>query len=177
MVELSFSLSELWAKNLKGGAEHPPGRIGLKCDYITPLSTRVTDRPWNIWTSSLILDRPLHKNDRPEAVYIGLIMILYGPNYCVYVDKFFISTYMALKLGIQALGSYLFGYGPNYCVYVDKFFISTYMALKLGIQALGSYLKLTCEYELHILSNTKVGASKDPGKNYIKVRPPLVRHL
>ena len=33
MVELSFSLSELWAKNLKGGAEHPPppltGRIGL----------------------------------------------------------------------------------------------------------------------------------------------------
>ena len=22
--ELSFSLSELWAKNLKGGAEHPP---------------------------------------------------------------------------------------------------------------------------------------------------------
>ena len=32
LVELSFSLSELWAKNLKGGAEHPhsPGRIGLK---------------------------------------------------------------------------------------------------------------------------------------------------
>ena len=29
LVELSFSLSELLAKNLKGGAEHPPGRIGL----------------------------------------------------------------------------------------------------------------------------------------------------
>ena len=26
LVELSFSLSELWAKNLKGGAEHLPGQ-------------------------------------------------------------------------------------------------------------------------------------------------------
>ena len=31
----------------------------------------------------------------------------------------------------------------------------------LGLQALGSYLKLTCEYELQILSNTKSGAPKD----------------
>ena len=29
LVGLSFSLPELWAKNLKGGAEHPPCRIGL----------------------------------------------------------------------------------------------------------------------------------------------------
>ena len=31
LVELSFSLSELWAKNLKGGPKHtpPPGRIAL----------------------------------------------------------------------------------------------------------------------------------------------------
>ena len=29
LAELSFSLSEGWAKNLKGGAKHPPGRIGL----------------------------------------------------------------------------------------------------------------------------------------------------
>ena len=26
LVELSFSLSELWAKNLKGFAKHPPGQ-------------------------------------------------------------------------------------------------------------------------------------------------------
>ena len=30
LVELSFSLSELWAKNLKGGAEHPPGQDRVK---------------------------------------------------------------------------------------------------------------------------------------------------
>ena len=28
LVELSFSLSELWAKNLKGCAEHPPPQAG-----------------------------------------------------------------------------------------------------------------------------------------------------
>ena len=30
MAELSFSLPELWAENVKGGAEHPPDRIGLR---------------------------------------------------------------------------------------------------------------------------------------------------
>ena len=29
LVKLSFSLPVLWAKNLKGGAEHPRGRIAL----------------------------------------------------------------------------------------------------------------------------------------------------
>ena len=28
LVELSLSLSELWAKNLKGDAEHPPPQAG-----------------------------------------------------------------------------------------------------------------------------------------------------
>ena len=51
------------------------------------------------------------------------------------------------------------------------------MALKLGIQALGSYLKPNCEYELHIIANTKVGAAKDHGENYMKVKPHLVCHL
>ena len=60
---------------------------------------------------------------------------------------------------------------------VNNFAISTHTALKLGIQALGSYLKPNCEYELHIIPNTKVGAAKDHGENYMKVRPPLVRHL
>ena len=60
---------------------------------------------------------------------------------------------------------------------VNKFAISTHTALKLGIQALGSYLKPDCEYELHTIANTKVGASKDHGENYMKARPPLVRHL
>ena len=51
------------------------------------------------------------------------------------------------------------------------------MALKIVIQVLISYLKLTCEYELHIFSNTKVGAPKDHGENCMKVWPPLVCHL
>ena len=52
------------------------------------------------------------------------------------------------------------------------------MALKLGIQALRSYyMKLTCEYELHILPNTKISAPKDDGENYMKVRPTLDHHL
>ena len=50
-------------------------------------------------------------------------------------------------------------------------------AFKLDKQALRSYLKLACEYELHILRNTKVSAAKDHGKNCMKVRPSLVPHL
>ena len=30
---------------------------------------------------------------------------------------------------------------------------------------------------IYIVSNTKVGAAKDHGENYMKVKPPLVRHL
>ena len=51
------------------------------------------------------------------------------------------------------------------------------MALKLGIRALRRHLKLICEYELHILTNTQFGVAKGHGKNYMKVRPPLDRHL
>ena len=39
------------------------------------------------------------------------------------------------------------------------------------------YLKLTSEYELHILPNTKLSAAKDHGENYIKVRLSLVHRL
>ena len=39
------------------------------------------------------------------------------------------------------------------------------------------HIKLTGEYELHILSNTKVSAAKDYGENYMEVRPPQVCHL
>ena len=49
--------------------------------------------------------------------------------------------------------------------------------LILSVHALRSYLKLICEYELHSLPNKKVIGAKDHGKNYIEVRPPLVRHL
>ena len=63
-------------------------------------------------------------------------------------------------------------------IIVNKFAISNHTALIFGVHALRSYLKLNCEYELHILPNiTKVSAAKDHGKNYMKVRPPLVRHL
>ena len=49
------------------------------------------------------------------------------------------------------------------------------MALKLGIETLRSYFKII--YEFHILPNRKIATAKYHGKNYIKVRPPLVRHL
>ena len=51
------------------------------------------------------------------------------------------------------------------------------MALILGVHALRSYLKLICKYEFHSLPNKKVSGAKDHDGNYIKVRPPLVRHL
>ena len=60
---------------------------------------------------------------------------------------------------------------------VNKFAISSHTALILGVRALRSYLKLICEYELHSLPNKKVSSAKGHGRSYIKVRPPLVRHL
>ena len=51
------------------------------------------------------------------------------------------------------------------------------MALILRVHAFRRYLKLICEYELDSLPNKKVSGAKDHDKNYIKVRPPLVRHL
>ena len=60
---------------------------------------------------------------------------------------------------------------------VNKFAISNHMALILGVHALRSYLKLICECELHSLPNKNVSGAKNHGKNYIKVRPPLVRHF
>ena len=60
---------------------------------------------------------------------------------------------------------------------VNKFAISNHTTLILDVHALRSYLKLICEYELHGLPNKKVNGAKHHGKNYIKVRPRLVRHL
>ena len=60
---------------------------------------------------------------------------------------------------------------------VNKFAISNHTALILGVLALRSFLKRSCEYELHSLPNKKVNGAKDHGKNYMKIRPPLVRHL
>ena len=62
-------------------------------------------------------------------------------------------------------------------IIVNTFAISNHTALIPGVHALESYLKLICEYELQILPNTKVNAAKDHGKNYMKIRAPLVRHL
>ena len=61
--------------------------------------------------------------------------------------------------------------------FVNKFAISNHTALILGVHALRSYLNLICEYELHSLPNNKVSGAEDHGKNYIKVRAPLVCHL
>ena len=60
---------------------------------------------------------------------------------------------------------------------VNQFAILNQTALILAVHALRSYLKLICEYDLHSVPNKKVSGAKDHGKNYIKVRPPLVRHL
>ena len=38
-------------------------------------------------------------------------------------------------------------------------------------------MRLTCEYELDILSNTKVSLGKDHGENYMKLRQLLAHHL
>ena len=59
----------------------------------------------------------------------------------------------------------------------QTFAILTRTAFKLAIHALRKDLKLTCEYELHILINKTVNTTKDHGENYMKVRPPLVRYL
>ena len=59
----------------------------------------------------------------------------------------------------------------------SKFAISNHAALKLAVQALRSYLSLICEYELYILPNKKVSTAEDHGKNCMKDRPPLVRHV
>ena len=60
---------------------------------------------------------------------------------------------------------------------VNKFAISNHTALKIDLYTLRSYLRLICEYELYILPNKKVSTAKDHGKNYMRYRPPLVRHL
>ena len=38
-------------------------------------------------------------------------------------------------------------------------------------------MRLTCEYEFDILSNTKGSLAKDHGENYMKLRPFLSCHL
>ena len=60
---------------------------------------------------------------------------------------------------------------------VNKFAVSNHAILKLAVQALRSCLSLICEYELYILPNKEVSTAKDHGKNYMRNRPPLFRHL
>ena len=59
---------------------------------------------------------------------------------------------------------------------VNKFAILIHTVLKLGTQNLGSYMRLTCEYDLDILSKTKGSLAKDHGENYMKLRPFLTHH-
>ena len=49
--------------------------------------------------------------------------------------------------------------------------------LKSHAKTRNSRMDLYCEFELRNLTNTKIDAAKDHGKNYMEVRPPLVRHL
>ena len=59
----------------------------------------------------------------------------------------------------------------------NKFTVSDRTVLKLVTLALRICLKLSCEYELHTFSNTKVTVAKNHGENNMKVRLLLVRHL
>ena len=60
---------------------------------------------------------------------------------------------------------------------MNKLSISSHTALILGLQALMSYLRLTYEYESYALPDAKISTTKDHGENYMKVKPPMVRHL
>ena len=60
---------------------------------------------------------------------------------------------------------------------VNKFAILSHTVLILRTQNLGSYMRLTCEYELNTLSNTKVSLANDHGENYMKLRPFLTHHF
>ena len=48
--------------------------------------------------------------------------------------------------------------------------------IQLGTENLGSYMRLICENELDILSNTKGSLAKDHGENNMKLGPFLARH-
>ena len=78
-------------------------------------------------------------------------------------DFYVVFTMSLCTLGLQTI--------------VDKFAISNHTALISGVHAIRSYLKQTCEHELRSLPYNKVSGAKDHGKNYINVRPLLVRHL
>ena len=56
-------------------------------------------------------------------------------------------------------------------------FTMSLCALELKQTLIIFFEKLTCEHEFHTLPNTKVSTAKDHGEYYMKVRPPLVRHL
>ena len=58
-----------------------------------------------------------------------------------------------------------------------SFAISNHTAFIIDVHSLRSCMRVTCEYEIHILPDKKVSAAKDHGKNYMKDRRPLDRHL
>ena len=71
-----------------------------------------------------------------------------------------------LKMADQGRSDFYVAFTMSLCALelktdVHKFAISRYKALKLGIQILRTYFQLICQYELHILPNTKVGAPKN----------------
>ena len=88
---------------------------------------------------------------------------------------------ITLKMADQGRSDFYLVLTVSLCVLglkqLNKFAISNHTALILGVHALRSYLKRICEYELVAYQIKKVSGTEDHGKNYIKVRPSLVRHL
>ena len=63
LIEFSFSLPELWAKNLKGGAEHPPGQDRVK----------ISDRKAMIIIKNLTRNQNLRLRKKPNAKATNLV--------------------------------------------------------------------------------------------------------
>ena len=84
---------------------------------------------------------------------------------------------ITLKMANQERYDFCVIFTMSLCALESKQTSISLLYFKLGIQAPRSYLRLTCKYERHILPNTKVTSAKDHGKNYMKVRQPLVGHL
>ena len=79
---------------------------------------------------------------------------------------FLILSYLATSLADQGRSDVCVVFTMSLCTLELKQTVISLLchtALKLGEQAPKSYLKISCEFQLHILSNKKVSAAKDYG--------------
>ena len=76
LLELSFSLSELWEENLKGGAEHPLGRIELNLSPCSGVGKPKKDTLlWSVTTPSLYWSGKTQKGYPALECYHSFIVL------------------------------------------------------------------------------------------------------